>query len=80
MTASAFFYPIHRIDGFSVMADFKMQARALHRSGISQRGDHLSHLDRIALCLEPFFQMGVNRVVMIPMINDDHISEAFEPG
>ena len=72
--------PGQRIEGFSVMSNFKMQGRPHNRTGITHGGNYFALFDTIPLDFEYLFQMGVDRIKMIAVIDDQHIAESFEPA
>ena len=72
--------PWGRIDGFAMIADFEVKTWFCHGAGIANCGDNLPRFDGVSFFLKKLFGIRIEGVIVVAMINNDHIAVAFEPA
>ena len=70
---------MHGVHRFSMVANLKVQTGAVYRTTVTHGGNDFAGFDGVPLLLEKLFGMSIYGIVVITMVDDDHVAVPLEP-
>ena len=70
---------MHGVHRFSMVANLKVQTGAVYRATVTHGGNDFAGFDRVPLLLEELFGMCIYGIIVVAMIDDDHVAVPLEP-
>jgi hypothetical protein len=63
-----------------MMLNFKIPFRTHHRVAVLGRSDNFAEINATVFGFESFFQMNVNGIIIVTIMNDNHVAVTFKPA